>query len=153
MVASLLKLRLLVLRNTLKRSTWQLVAVIIGGLYGLGLLAGVVIGLFALSFAPLPIARTVLVLAGSATLLGWILIPLFTTGIDQTLDIPKLAHFPIPRRTLMVGLAVIVAVRSSRCTPRCALLAALGGNLVRNAIHRGRREREQPSRSRHRHGG
>lgn len=106
MVASLLKLRLLVLRNTLKRSTWQLVAVIIGGLYGLGLLAAAVAGLFALSFAPLEIAQTVLVLAGSVTLLGWILIPLFTTGIDQTLDIPKLAHFPIPRRTLMIGLAL-----------------------------------------------
>lgn len=106
MVASLLKLRLLVLRNTLKRSTWQLVAVIIGGLYGLAMLVFVVIGLFALSFAPLEIAQAVIVFAGSAALLGWVIIPLLTTGIDQTLDIPKLAHFPIPRRELMVGLTL-----------------------------------------------
>ena len=126
MVASLLRLRLLVLRNTLKRSTWQLVAVIIGGLYGLGLLAGVIIGLFALSFAPLPIARTVLVLAGSATVLGWILIPLFTTGIDQTLDIPKLAHFPIPRRTLMIGLALSGFVAVPGAVTLIASLATAG---------------------------
>ena len=30
----------------------------------------------------------------------------------------------------MVGLAVIVAVHSSLCTPRCALLAGLGSNVT-----------------------
>ena len=38
MVATLLRLRWRVLGNSLKRSRWQLVATIIGGLYGAGVL-------------------------------------------------------------------------------------------------------------------
>ena len=56
MVANLLKLRLLVLKNSLLRSTWQLIAVIFGALYGLGVMFGVTIGLIALSGAPVSIA-------------------------------------------------------------------------------------------------
>lgn len=106
MVATLLRLRFLVLGNSLKRSPWQLVAVIIGGLYGLGVLVGIVIGLIALSFAPQEVARTVVVLGGSATVLGWILIPLLLSGMDQTLDPAKLVNFPIPLNQLVLGLLV-----------------------------------------------
>ena len=52
MVAALVRLRLLVLRNSLKRSVGQLVAVIIGALYGLFVLGLIVVGLFALNLAP-----------------------------------------------------------------------------------------------------
>ena len=71
MVATLVRLRLLVLRNSFRRSTSQLVAVIIGALYGaVGLL--VVLGaLVGLSFAPAEVATTAVVLAGSAAVLGW----------------------------------------------------------------------------------
>lgn len=106
MVAHLLSLRLLLLRNSLRRSTWQLVAVIIGGLYGLGLLGLAVIGLLALSGAPVELARTVVVLAGSALVLGWIVLPLITSGVDQTIEPARLVTFPIPLRQLLVGLAV-----------------------------------------------
>jgi ABC-2 type transport system permease protein len=105
-VAHLLRLRLLLLKNTLLRSRWQLVAVVIGGLYGLGLLAGVVAGLVALSLASVDLAQTVVVLAGSALILGWTLIPLLTSGIDQSLDTAKLARFPLPRNTLILGLTL-----------------------------------------------
>lgn len=106
MVADLLKLRLLVLKNSLLRSTWQLVAVIFGALYGLGVLFGVTVGLVALSGAPVPIARTVVVLAGSALVLGWVVIPLLASGIDQTLEPARLVTFPIPLNTLLLGLAL-----------------------------------------------
>nr|WP_221244219.1 transporter [Cryobacterium roopkundense] len=99
-------MRLLLLRNTLRRSPWQLVAVIFGALYGLGLLAGVTFGLFALSNAPVDLARTVVVLAGSATILGWLVLPLVVSGIDQTLDTARLVNFPIPLGQLLVGLAI-----------------------------------------------
>jgi ABC-2 type transport system permease protein len=105
-VAHLVRLRLLVLGNTLKRSTGQLIAVIIGGLYGLGMLFVAVIGLIALSFSPVDLARTVVVLAGSATVLGWIVLPLVMTGVDETLAPAKLATFPIRLNELVVGLAV-----------------------------------------------
>ncbi len=106
MVATLVKLRFLVLRNSLKRSVWQLVAVIIGGLYGLGVLGFAVIGLVALRFAPVELASTILVLAGSALILGWIVLPLVTFGIEQTLDPARLVVFPLPMGKLLVGLTV-----------------------------------------------
>jgi len=138
-VADLLRLRLLVLKNSLLRSTWQLVAVIFGALYGLGILFGATIGLIALSGAPVSIARTVVVLAGSALVLGWVLIPLLASGIDQTLEPARLVTFPIPLNTLLLGLALsglvgvpgIVTMLGSLATagtwwqhPLIALLAA-----------------------------
>jgi len=105
-VTHLLRLRLLVLKNSLLRSTWQLVAVIFGALYGLGVLLVVTIGLLALSGAPVTIARTVVVMAGSALVLGWVVIPLLASGIDQTLAPARLVTFPIPLNTLLLGLAL-----------------------------------------------
>ncbi|CAN5280410.1 hypothetical protein BH09ACT6_BH09ACT6_21040 [soil metagenome] len=106
MVATLLKLRFRVLANTLRRSTWQLVAVVIGALYGLAVLAFVVIGLVALGSAPVELATTIIVLAGSAVVLGWIVVPLILVGVDQTLEPAKLAQFPIPMPKLLIGLAL-----------------------------------------------
>ncbi|MDO9398834.1 MAG: transporter [Herbiconiux sp.] len=106
MVATLVRLRFLVLRNSLKRSTWQLVAVVIGAVYGLGLLAAVLAGLFALGFLSTEIASTVLILAGSALVLGWILVPLVAFGIEQTLDPARLVVFPLSMRQLLVGLTL-----------------------------------------------
>ena len=48
MVAHLVRLKLTLLRNSLKRSPWQLVGLIIGGLYGLGMLVTVIVALAAL---------------------------------------------------------------------------------------------------------
>ena len=105
MVAALVRLRLLVLRNSLKRSVGQLVAVIIGALYGIFVLGMVIVGLFALNLAPIDLLRTIVVLAGSALTLGWALIPLFLP-IEQTLDAPHLAVYPIPLNTLLTGLLI-----------------------------------------------
>ncbi|MEF2978257.1 transporter [Subtercola sp. YIM 133946] len=106
MVATLLRLRFLVLANTLKRSKWQLVAVIIGAIYGLGILFFAIVGLIALSFGPVSLATTIVTLAGSALIAGWILIPLFATGIEQTLEPARLVQFPLPMSKLLVGLTV-----------------------------------------------
>lgn len=106
MVADLLRLKLVLLRNSFKRSTAQLVGVILGGLYGLGLLATVVVGLAFLGRADLDLIRTVLVIAGSATVLGWIVIPIAATGIDMTLDPARFVTFAIPLRQLLTGLVL-----------------------------------------------
>lgn len=126
MVANLLRLRLLLLRNTLLRSPWQLVAVIIGGLYGLGVLLGVTVGLFALSAAPIGISRVIVVLAGSALVLGWVVIPLLASGVDQTLEPARLVTFPIPLNTLLLGLAVGGIVGVPGIVTTLAALATAG---------------------------
>jgi ABC-2 type transport system permease protein len=107
MVATLLRLRLRLLGNSLKRSTWQLVATIIGGLYALCVLIGVAAGLVALGiFGSLETITTVIILAGSAVTLGWVLFPLVLTGIEQSLDPARLAQFPVPLRTLLIALTL-----------------------------------------------
>ncbi|WBU38422.1 transporter [Homoserinibacter sp. YIM 151385] len=106
MVATLLRLRFLLLRNQLAKHPWQIVAVVLGGLYGLGVLAGVVAILIGLSAAPIELARTVAVLGGSAVVLGWTVLPALTSGIDQTVDPARLAPFPVPLDRLLLALAV-----------------------------------------------
>jgi ABC-2 type transport system permease protein len=142
MVATLVRLRFLVLANSLKRSTWQLVATIIGALYGLALLGLVVAGLIALGFAPVDVASTVLILAGSALILGWILVPLIAFGIEQTLDPARLSVFPLPMNKLLValtaagvlgvpGIVTTIAVLATAATwirsPLAAVAAVIGG--------------------------
>lgn len=86
MVAHLIGLKLAILRNSVRRSTAQLIGMIFGALYGLAILALMIVGLIGLAFVPLEISRTVIVLAGAALILAWLIVPLFTSGLDMTLD-------------------------------------------------------------------
>ena len=106
MVATLVKLRFLLLANGLRGRPWQIVAVILGGAYGLLLLGAAVVVLVVLRGAPVELARTVVVLAGAAVILGWTFLPVLTSGIDQTVDTARLAPFPVPINTLVLALAV-----------------------------------------------
>ncbi|GAB3532446.1 hypothetical protein GCM10027403_04740 [Arthrobacter tecti] len=106
MVAHLIRLKLTLLRNSLKRSTWQLIGVILGSLYGLGLLGLVVAGLIALGSADQELVRTVVVIGGSVTVLGWLVIPLVAAGVDMTLDPARFVTFAVPMRQLIAGLTI-----------------------------------------------
>ena len=106
MVAHLLRLRFRLLANSLTRSPWQAVAVVLGTMYGLFMLLLAVIGLFFLSTAPEEFGRTVTVLGGAVLVLGWTFLPLLSSGIDETVEPAKLATFPIPITTLLIALAV-----------------------------------------------
>ncbi|WP_394938633.1 transporter [Psychromicrobium sp. YIM B11713] len=133
MVAHLVRLKLSILRNSLKRSTAQLVGVIIGGLYGLGILIFLFAGLIGLGFVPLEIARTTIVLAGAALILGWLIIPLFTSGLDMTLDPERFVTFAVPMRQLLTGLGLAAVVGIPGII---TLLASLGTALswLRNPL-------------------
>lgn len=106
MVADLLRLKLVLLRNSFKRSTAQLIGVILGGLYGLGILSVLIVGLVLLGRADVEFSRTILVIGGSATVLGWVIIPIAATGIDMTLDPARFVTFAIPMRQLLTGLVL-----------------------------------------------
>lgn len=107
MVAHLLRLRYRLLLNGFKRSTWSLVSAVIGVAYGLLILAGIVIGMIALSFTEPGLVWVVSVLGGGVAILGWIVAPILLRGYDNSLSVAKLRVFPIPPQRLLVGLLVV----------------------------------------------
>ncbi|KRE53753.1 hypothetical protein [Phycicoccus sp. Soil748] len=145
MVAHLLRLKLHLLRNGLRRSPAALIGMVLGVLYGGGIVVAVVSGLIALRFAPdAELARALVVVGGSATVAGWALLPVVLFGIDPTLDPARFATFSVRERTLALGLAlgalvglpgvatvvvVLATVFTGSRTPVAALVALLGGVL------------------------
>ncbi|HWJ84278.1 MAG TPA: hypothetical protein VNR62_02555 [Cellulomonas sp.] len=106
MVAHLVRLKLTLLANGLRRSAWQVVGLVVGALYGLMVLFAVVAGMVALSLADAELRRPVAVLVGSVLVLAWWVVPLVSFGVDSTLDPARFVTFAVPRRALLVGLAV-----------------------------------------------
>ena len=106
MVAHLVRLKLTLLRNGLRRSAWQIVGLAVGALYGLMALAVVVVSMALLSVQEPDIRGLVTVLLGSVLVLGWWVVPLLAFGLDSTIDPARFVTFAIPRRSLLVGLAL-----------------------------------------------
>ena len=106
MVAHLLRLKLTLLRNSVRRSPWQLVGLGIGALYALGIVAVCVAGLFVLRGVEIELAQTVVVLGGATALLGWAVIPVAVSAADMTLDPARFTTFAVPMPQLLAGLAL-----------------------------------------------
>ena len=88
MVANIVRLKWQLLRNGLRRSTPQLVGLILSALYGFVVLGQGLAGLIALRFSsPSDVARITITVGGSAVTLGWALLPVIAYGIDETLDL------------------------------------------------------------------
>ncbi len=102
----LVTLKLRLLRNSLRRSPWQVVGLALAALYGLGITVSLVAGLVALRGASVEVAGAVVVLGGSAVILAWALVPLVAFGTDATLDPARLLPYPAPARALVPGLAL-----------------------------------------------
>ena len=111
MVAHLVRLKLSLLRNGLRRSVPQLVGMVLAALYALGVVGLAVAGLVALrSTSDVGLARSVVVVLGSAVTLGWLVVPVLLGGVDQTLDPVRFATFAVPRRQLLAGLLAAALV-------------------------------------------
>lgn len=109
MVAQFLRLKLTLLRNNFKRSPWQLVAMLLALVYGLGLAVFVTTGLAALRGTTPDIARAIVVVFGSLVVLAFLLLPL-VFGVDDTLDPRRFSLFGIPNTRLALGLAIAAAL-------------------------------------------
>lgn len=126
MVAHLLRLKLRLLGNGFKRSPWQLVGVIIGGLYALGIV--VMLSLAGWFTAEQSDVRGWIgILAGSVIVLGWAVIPPLITGVDLTLEPQRFVHFGIDEKTLARGLilAGFISIPAA-----LTLIAALGFSTI-----------------------
>jgi ABC-2 type transport system permease protein len=121
-VATIVTLKWLLLRNGLRRSTPQQVGLILAGLSGLGVLVVLLAGLITLRVAvPVDDARTAVVIGGSALMVGWMAMPIIAFGADETLDPARFATLAVPRRQLVLGLLV-----SSLVSVPAAVTAILG---------------------------
>ncbi|HEX2705405.1 MAG TPA: ABC transporter ATP-binding protein, partial [Candidatus Lustribacter sp.] len=105
-VAHLVRLKLLLLRNGLKRRPSQLIGLGVGVLYGGFAVVVACAGLVALRFAPDPrLGGALVTVLGSVLVLAWGVVPLFAFGTDPTLDPRRFATFAISSRQLALGLA------------------------------------------------
>jgi ABC-2 type transport system permease protein len=118
------RLKLRVLRNSLRGQVWRIVLFVIGALFGLWFAAA---GFFLLAAPGLAgnaeLAVVVPAFAGGVLVLGWLLLPLVFFGVDETLDPARFALLPLPRRTLVAGMftAALLGV------PAMAMLGATSG--------------------------
>lgn len=106
MVAHLMRMKLAITVNGWKKSTAQLVLAILFMAYLLLVLVMLAVGSWFMTELETEIRGTILAFAGSVAVLGWIVIPVFFTGVDLTLDPANFATFGIPTRQLVPGLAM-----------------------------------------------
>ena len=106
MVAVLVRLRLTLQRNGLRRSTWRTVGLIIGSVYTLGLVLLVWLGLLFLRGGDTQLTGEVTILGFSVLTLAWLMFSLLVFGIDETVDPRRFALLPVPARRLQPGLFV-----------------------------------------------
>ncbi len=106
MVAHLLRLKLTLLRNGLRRSPWQLVGMAFAGLYALSIVATLVVVLVLLRQAENDLVYTAVVLGGAAAVLGWGIIPVVASATDMTLDPARFTTFAVPMKQMLAGLAL-----------------------------------------------
>ncbi|WP_353810312.1 ABC transporter permease [Agromyces sp. SYSU T00194] len=110
MVAQLVRLKLHLLANMFRRSAWQVVGIVLGIAYGIGVSLLVTTILAGLRLAPdTGLIRDALVVAGSVVVAGFIVVPLIL-GVDDSMDPRRFALFGMPDRTLAIGLAVAATV-------------------------------------------
>ncbi len=111
MVAQILRLKLLLLANSFRRTPWQVVGLVLGLLYGIGTATFLAASLIALRFVEPEVAGPIVVVFGSATLVAFALLPL-VLGIDDILDPRRFSLYGIPNTTLAtsIGLASLLSV-------------------------------------------
>ena len=111
MVAQILRLKLVLLANSFRRTPWQVVGLIFGLIYGIGTAAFLAAMLVALRFFEVEVSRPIVIVFGSVTLVVFALLPL-VLGIDDILDPRRFSLFGISNTTLAtsIGVASLLSV-------------------------------------------
>ena len=103
MVGHLVSLKWRYVIASLKRSVWALIGIILGVLYLVGILIGLGFLYSFLAFESPEGAASLALLIGTLLCLGWMLVPIFVSGLDGTLDESRFVLFPIEPKTLQKG--------------------------------------------------
>lgn len=125
MVAHLISLRFRLMVAGWKRSTFVLVMTLLGVLYALGILFAMFVGMLALGWSETELRGTVVVLIGAAITLAWLIVPLFASGMDQSMEPRNFATFGLPTPTLIAGLGLGALVTTTGALTLLATLTTL----------------------------
>lgn len=106
MVAHLMRMKLAITVNGWKKSTGQMILAILFMAYLLFVVVMLAVGSWFMPELDTEMRGTILTFAGTVAVVGWIVIPVFFTGVDLTLDPANFATFGIPTRSLVPGLAM-----------------------------------------------
>lgn len=106
MVATLVRLKLRILGHTLRRETWRVVLLVLGGLWTLSLTPSVLGGMVWLSGQSAGASRDIIVVGGSILLIGWAVVPILVPGMDDSLEIGRFVTSGQAARRLAPGLLV-----------------------------------------------
>lgn len=86
-----------------KGNIWAIIGTVIAGLYGLGAVIGIGVAMaFLGEESAVNVGAGILLLGIILTLLWWV-VPLFTSGVDATLDPDRLVLFPIQRKQIQIA--------------------------------------------------
>jgi ABC-2 type transport system permease protein len=103
-VALLISLKISLLRGSLRTSLSQRIGLLVGALFALAITLAGILALIALRFADATWAAFAVVTGGSAIVLGWAVVPLLISGVDETLDPARFALLPLRARQIAPGL-------------------------------------------------
>lgn len=106
MVAAVVALKLRLLRNTMSRELWRVILFVLGALWALSMLPGLLGGARWLSGQELLVQRPAVVIVGTVLLLGWLVIPVLMFGADETVTPRKFATLGLDPRRLAPALVV-----------------------------------------------
>ena len=106
MVAHLIRLKLALLANGLRRSTWQVIGLILASINAIAFVGVVIITLVVVKSISDEFWGIALIFGGAIVLASWWLLPLMAFGIDATLDPQRFATFAVRRFHLILGLGL-----------------------------------------------
>lgn len=111
MVAQVLRLKLVLIANSFRRTPWQVLGLVLALLYGLGTAVFLSASLVALGFAEAELARSVVVSFGGLVILLFAVLPL-ALGTDDVLDPRKFSLFGLSNSALAtaIGIASLASV-------------------------------------------
>lgn len=111
MVGQLIRLKLRIIWNTVRKQTVVLVLAVLGVLYFGGIYASVLVGTAFLARSDEAyLATPVMPIVGSVIFLLWLILPIIFASMDNSLDPVRLSPYVGPSKRLGAGLAAATAV-------------------------------------------
>ncbi|NLF03840.1 MAG: hypothetical protein GX593_02355 [Actinomycetales bacterium] len=110
MVATVVRLRLLLLRNMMSREIWRVILFGLGALWAVSMLPAVLGGARWLSGQETTVQSSSLVVVGAVLLVGWFVLPVLMFGADETVTPRKFATLGLDPRRLAPALVVAASM-------------------------------------------